>query len=167
MPIINGCLELKPNAPFEEIAEQWYKGLLEDVPPAEWSSPYQNLGWFVCGEPHSHDFNTGEAYHYLCFCYNGKYYAGCRSREKTNADYEWEISAFCREIDATRGLMTIKFNTLYNPDCAYRVKLKCDRLNKTREVRLLCPGEQYIDTIREVFKARGFTILGYDLLTQN
>lgn len=105
----------------------------------------------------------------LGICFEGeiKYYAGCRSAEKTNAEYEREISAFCREIDAAKGMMTIKFNTLYNSDCAYRVKLKCDRLNKTREVRLLCPGEQYLDTIREVFKARGFTILDYELMTQN
>lgn len=61
--------------------------------------PYQNLGWFVCGEPHQHEQNTGETYHYLCFCYKGKYYAACRSVEKTDADYEWEISAFCRELD--------------------------------------------------------------------
>lgn len=167
MPIINGCLELKQNAPFEEIAEQWYNNLLEDVPPARWSRPYQNLGWFVCGEPHSHNFHTGEAYHYLCFRYNGKCYAGCRSIEKTSADYEWEISAFCRELDAAPKMMTITYKSLYNSDCAYRVKLKCDRLNKTREVRLLCPGHQYLDTIREVFKQRGFTILDYDLLTQN
>ena len=157
---------LEENAPFEEISEEWYNGLfrLEDVPPYKLSHPYQNLGWFICGEPYSRDFNTGEAYHDLCFCYNGKYYAGCR---KLTVDVEREISAFCREIDATKEMMTIQFNTLYNSDCAYRVKLKCDRLNKTREVRLLCPGEQYLDTIREVLKARGFTILDYDLMTQN
>lgn len=167
MPIINGCLELKQNAPFEEIEKQCYNNLLENVPPERWSRPYQNLGWFVCGEPHSHDHNTGEAYHYLCFCYNGKYYAGCRSVEKSNADYEWETSSFCRELDTAAKMMTLKYNTIYNSECAYRVKLKCERLNKTRVVRLLCPGHQYMDTIREAFKARGFTILGYDLLAQN
>lgn len=99
MPIINGCLELERNAPFEEIAGQWYNNLLENVPPERWSRPYQDPGWFICGEPHSHDFATGEAYHYLCFCYNGKYYAGSRSIEKVSADYEREISAFCLEVD--------------------------------------------------------------------
>lgn len=64
-------------------------------------------------------------------------------------------------------MLAIKYNSFYNSDCAYRVKLKCDRLNKTREVRLLCPGHQYLDTIREIFKARGFTIMDYDLLEQN
>ena len=61
--------------------------------------------------------------------------------------------------DTAVKIMTLKYDSLYNSDYAYRVKLKCDRLNKTREVRLLCPGHQYIDTIREVFKTRGFTIL--------
>ena len=64
-------------------------------------------------------------------------------------------------------MLAIKYNSFYNSDCAYRVKLKCDRLNKTREVRLLCPGHQYLDTIREIFKARGFTIMDYDLQEQN
>lgn len=69
--------------------------------------------------------------------------------------------------DTAVKMMTLKYDSLYNSDCAYRVKLKCDRLNKTRVVRLLCPGEQYLDTIHEVFKARGFTIVDYDLMTQN
>lgn len=64
-------------------------------------------------------------------------------------------------------MLAIKYNSFYNSDCAYRVKLKCERLNKTRVVRLLCPGHQYLDTIREIFKARGFTIMDYDLLEQN
>lgn len=97
MPVINGCLKLEENAPFEEITKEWYNHLFECVPPYKFRAPYQNLGWFICGEPYSHDFNTGEAYHYLCFCYNGKYYAGCR---KVTTDVKKEISNFCMKISA-------------------------------------------------------------------
>lgn len=92
-----GYLSLKENAPFEEITKEWYNHLFECVPPYKFRAPYQNLGWFICGEPYSHDFNTGEAYHYLCFCYNGKYYAGCR---KVTTDVKKEISNFCMKISA-------------------------------------------------------------------
>ena len=102
MPIINGCLSLKPNAPFEEIEKQWYINLFECVPPLRWSSPFMNFGWFLNGEPHSHDFETGEAYHYLCFFYNGRYFAGCRSTRRSYFDYEKEIKEFCKNIDRNK-----------------------------------------------------------------
>lgn len=41
----------------------------------------------------------GKAYHYLCFEYAGKYYAGCRSTGMRNGDIEREISKFCCELD--------------------------------------------------------------------
>lgn len=81
-------IELEKNAPFEEIGKDWYVHLLECVPPERWCNPYREGGWFFTGEPHSHDWDTGEAYHYLCFEYAGKYYAGCRSIEMRNDDIE-------------------------------------------------------------------------------
>lgn len=91
------------DTPFEEIEKQWYINMFECVPPLRWAHPFRNYGWYMVGEPHSHDLITGEAYHYLCFCYNDRYFAGCRSTAKTDADYEAEISAFCRELDAAQN----------------------------------------------------------------
>lgn len=98
-------IEFEKNAQFEEIDKDCYVHLLECVPPERWCSPYREGGWFFTGEPHSHDWNTGEAYHYLCFEYAGKYYAGCRSIEMRNGDIEREISKFCRELDFFGGLI--------------------------------------------------------------
>nr|DAJ19411.1 MAG TPA: Protein of unknown function (DUF1419) [Siphoviridae sp. ctBxQ4] len=92
-------IELEKNAPFEEIGKDWYVHLLECVPPERWCNPYRDGGWFFTGEPHSHDRDTGEAYHYLCFEYAGRYYAGCRSIEIRNGDIEREISKFCFNLD--------------------------------------------------------------------
>ena len=103
MPIINGCLSLKQNAPFEEIEKRWYINMFEGVPPLRWLNPFRNCGWFVAGEPHSYDPTTGEVYHYLCFCCNDRYFAGCRSIRRSIADYEAEISAFCRELDTAQN----------------------------------------------------------------
>lgn len=91
-----GYLSLKENA-FEEITEKWYFCLFTSVPIQRWFHPYKDLGWFICKEPYSHDSNTGEAYHCLCICYNGKYYAG---RTKLTTDVKKEISNFCMKISA-------------------------------------------------------------------
>lgn len=98
MAVINGSLELEKNAPFEEIDKDWYTQLLEGVPPERWSSPYEEGGWFIMGEPHSHDWDTGEAYHYLCFNYSGRYFAGCRSLGMTTNGIVNEIDSFCRKL---------------------------------------------------------------------
>ena len=63
--------------------------------------------------------------------------------------------------------MTITFNSIYAPACAYLVTLRHDKLNTIRTIRVLCPGHQYLDNIRGIFKARGLTMLNYDLMTQN
>ena len=103
MPTINGRLVLEQDAAFEEISEQWYTHLLNCVPPERWAHPGRNLGWFICGEPHSYNPDKKQSYAYLCFRYNGRYYAGNRSVGKPSADYEWEISAFCRELDTAQN----------------------------------------------------------------
>ena len=50
------------------------------------------------GEPYTHDWDTGEAYHYLCFKYDGKYYAGLRSIEMKQIDIVQEILKFCQNL---------------------------------------------------------------------
>lgn len=92
-------IELEKNEPFEEIGKDWYIQFLEGVPPERWCNPYRDGGWFFMGEAHTHDWDTGEAYHYLCFMYAGKYYAGCRSIEMKTDDIEREISKFCCNLD--------------------------------------------------------------------
>lgn len=59
--------------------------------------------------------------------------------------------------------MTITYETLYTSNTEYRLTVKCERLGRSRNIRLLCPGSQYLDTVREILKQRGFTIIDYDL----
>ena len=99
MPIVNGCLKLKQNAPFEEIDSIFYNQLLNGVPPARWNRPYSEGGWFFMGEPDSTDFKTGEDYYILCFHYGGRYYAGCRKIKLSNDEVEREITSFCCNLD--------------------------------------------------------------------
>lgn len=93
MPFVRGHLELEQNAPFEEIPKKFYTWLFECVPPYNWSRPYIDGGWFICGEPHSNDEDLND-YHYLCFCHNGKYYAGCRRVNRSIREIEDEIRSF-------------------------------------------------------------------------
>lgn len=90
---------LKSNAPFEEISEKTYFCLFEEIPPKNWCRPFENGGWFFCGEPHSRDTDTGALYHCLCIKYNGRYYAGLRNIRVSIHTIEREITSFFRKID--------------------------------------------------------------------
>ncbi len=55
-------------------------------------------------------------------------------------------------------MLTINYETLYTSDREYIIILRCERYpNRSRRVRLLCPGSQYLPTIRELFARRGFS----------
>ncbi len=96
--VTEDAVKLEKNKPFEEIGVEWYVQFLECVPPERWCNPYQEYGWFFMGEPYTHDWDTGEAYHYLCFKYDGKYYAGLRSIEMKQIDIVQEILKFCQNL---------------------------------------------------------------------
>lgn len=59
--------------------------------------------------------------------------------------------------------MTITYNTLYKSDVRYRMIVKNERLNTVRCINLLCPGYEYLETIFDILRNRGFSILDYDL----
>ena len=102
MAIVNGCLKLEQNAPFEEISKEWYSQLLNGVPPVRWNRPCCNGGWFFMGEPDSDDLDTGEEYYILCFAYDGKHYAGSRRISLSREQVEREITSFCCEQDLAK-----------------------------------------------------------------
>lgn len=83
---------------FEEISEAAYRWQLESVPPERWSSPYENFGWFLCGEIYRRD-SEGCAWYHICFQYNGRYFRGQCKGDTPAADIEYRISAFCRKLD--------------------------------------------------------------------
>ena len=99
MPIVNGCLKLEQNAPFEEISKLWYNQLLNGVPPVRWNRPYCEGGWFFMGEPDSEDFETHEDYYILCFFHDGRYFAGSRRISLSREQVEREITKFCCQLD--------------------------------------------------------------------
>lgn len=59
--------------------------------------------------------------------------------------------------------MTITYNTLYKSDVKYRMIIRSERLKVVRCINLLCPGYQYLETIFDILRSRGFSILDYDL----
>lgn len=56
-------------------------------------------------------------------------------------------------------MITITYETFYTSDRTFIVILRNEKYpGQSRRVRLMCPGSQYLPTIREILAGRGFTM---------